>query len=71
MDPLITINPEGKITDVNEATVNITGLNRDGLINSDFFNYFTEKQKAREVYQKVFEKGSVSDSPLTLKHKDG
>ncbi|MFV8339474.1 PAS domain S-box protein [Flavobacterium sp. LB3P21] len=71
LDPLITINPEGKITDVNEATVNITGLNRDGLINSDFFNYFTEKQKAREVYQKVFEKGSVSDSPLTLKHKDG
>ena len=71
MDPLITINPEGKITDVNEATVNITGLNRDGLINSDFFNYFTEKQKAREVYQKVFEKGSVSDFPLTLKHKDG
>ena len=71
MDPLITINPEGKITDVNEATVNITGLNRDGLINSDFFNYFTEKQKAREVYQKVFEKGSVSDSPLTLKHKNG
>ncbi|MDI5897525.1 PAS domain S-box protein [Flavobacterium yafengii] len=71
LDPLITINPEGKITDVNEATVNITGLNRDGLINSDFFNYFTEKQKAREVYQKVFEKGSVSDFPLTLKHKDG
>ncbi|MDZ4330691.1 MAG: PAS domain S-box protein, partial [Flavobacterium sp.] len=71
MDPLITINPEGKITDVNEATVNITGLNRDRLINSDFFNYFTEKQKAREVYQEVYEKGSVSDSPLTLKHKDG
>ncbi|MDI5950114.1 PAS domain S-box protein [Flavobacterium sp. LB2P87] len=71
LDPLITINPEGKITDINEATVNITGLNRDGLINSDFFNYFTEKQKAREVYQEVFEKGSVSDFPLTLKHKDG
>nr|WP_167400497.1 PAS domain S-box protein [Flavobacterium glaciei] len=71
LDPLITINPEGKITDVNEATVNITGMKRDGLINSDFFNYFTEKQKAREVYQEIFEKGSVSDSPLTLKHKDG
>ena len=68
---MITINPEGKITDVNEATVNITGMKRDGLINSDFFNYFTEKQKAREVYQEIFEKGSVSDSPLTLKHKDG
>ncbi|MBE3094374.1 MAG: response regulator, partial [Actinobacteria bacterium] len=28
-------------------------------------------QKAREVYQKVFAKGSVADSPLTLRHKDG
>ena len=57
--------------DVNEATVNITGLNRDVLINSDFFNYFTEQQKARKLYQQVFEKGSVADSPLTVKHKNG
>lgn len=57
--------------DVNEATVTITGLNRDVLINSDFFNYFTEQQKAQKIYQQVFEKGSVADSPLTLKHKDG
>ncbi|MFV8337037.1 ATP-binding protein [Flavobacterium sp. RSP29] len=71
LDPLITINPNGKIMDVNEATVTITGLNRDVLINSDFFNYFTEQQKARKVYQQVFEKGSVADSPLTVKHKNG
>ena len=62
---------EGKITDVNEATVTITGLNRDLLINSDFLNYFTEKQKAIELYQEVYKKGFVSNSPLTLKHKNG
>jgi PAS domain S-box-containing protein len=26
---------------------------------------------AREVYQEVFAKGSVADSPLTLRHKSG
>jgi PAS domain S-box-containing protein len=70
-DPLVTINPEGKITDMNLATVNITGMEREKLIGSDFFDYFTEPQMAREVYQEVFAKGSVADSPLTLRHKDG
>jgi PAS domain S-box-containing protein len=70
-DPLVTISIEGKITDMNEATVKITGLEREKLLNSDFFTYFTEPQKAREVYQEVFAKGSVADSPLTLRHKDG
>ncbi len=41
------------------------------LTGTDFFDYFTEPQKAREVYQEVFAKGSVADSPLTLRHKDG
>ena len=71
LDPLVTISTEGKITDMNDATVNITGIEREKLIGSDFFDYFTEPQKAREVYQEVFAKGSVADSPLTLRHKDG
>ncbi len=70
-DPLVTINIQGKITDMNEATANITGLSREELIDSDFFDYFTEQQKAREVYQEVFKKGSVADAPLTLRNKNG
>jgi PAS domain S-box-containing protein len=71
LDPLVTISTHGKITDMNDATVNITGLTRDQLRGTDFLDYFTEPQKAREVYQEVFAKGSVTDSPLTLRHKDG
>ena len=71
LDPLVTISTKGKITDMNEAMVNITGIEREKLTGSDFFNYFTEPQKAREVYEEVFAKGSVADSPLTLRHKDG
>jgi PAS domain S-box-containing protein len=71
LDPLVTINNEGKITDMNEATANITGFTREELKGTDFLNYFTEPQKAREVYLQVFAFGSVADSPLTLRHKSG
>ena len=71
LDPLVTISPEGKITDVNEATTKVTGVLRDKLIGTDFSNYFTEPEKAREGYQQVFAKGSVTDYPLTIRHRDG
>lgn len=71
LDPLVTISAEGKITDMNEATVNITGVTRELLTGTDFFVYFTDPYKAREVYKEVFAKGSVADSPLTLRHIDG
>ena len=70
-DPLVTISPEGKITDMNDAFANVTGMSRIELKDTDFFDYFTEPQKAREVYQEVFAKGYVADSPLTLRHKEG
>ncbi len=71
LDPLVTISPAGKITDMNEALTNITGLTRDELTDTDFLDYFTEPQKARAVYQEVFANGSVTNSPLTLRHKNG
>src|SRR5579862_7494497 len=71
LDPLVTISPEGKITDVNEATVKVTGVPRDQLIGTDFANYFTEPGNAREGYQRVFSKGFVTDYPLTIRHVGG
>ncbi len=71
LDPLVTISANGKITDVNEASIKVTGVEREKLIDTDFSNYFTEPQKAQEGYQQVFEKGFVADYPLTIKHKNG
>jgi PAS domain S-box-containing protein len=70
LDPLFTISPIGKITDVNNASVRVTGLSREKLIDSDFFDYFTDPDKARIGYQQIFAKGFVADYPLTIKdHK--
>jgi PAS domain S-box-containing protein len=71
LDPLVTISPAGKITDVNEATIKVTGVSREKLIGTDFSDYFTEPEKAREGYQQVFAKGFVTDYPLTIRHRNG
>jgi PAS domain S-box-containing protein len=71
LDPLVTINPDGTITDVNEATVRVTGFSRKELIGTDFSNYFTEPEKAKAGYEKVFRDGSVTDYALEIWHRNG
>jgi len=71
LDPLVTIAPNGKITDVNAATEKVTGFTRQELIGNDFLNYFTDPEKAREGYQRVFSEGFVTDYPLTIRHVEG
>ncbi len=71
LDPLVTISPEGKITDVNTATEKVTGQSRARLIGSDFTNYFTEPEMARAGYLKAFELGQVIDYPLAILHSSG
>jgi PAS domain S-box-containing protein len=71
LDPLVTISPDGKITDVNEATVKVTGVSRERLIGTDFSNYFTEPDEARHGYQQVFKEGYVIDYPLAIRHISG
>jgi len=67
LDPLFTISPDGKITDINNASVDITETTRENLIGTDFFEYFTEPKKAREIYKQVFAEGFVADFPLTIR----
>jgi PAS domain S-box-containing protein len=71
LDPLVTISPQGIITDVNKATEQATGIPRERLIGSDFSDYFTEPDRARAGYQKVIQEGMVKDYPLTIRHVSG
>lgn len=71
LDPLVTINREGKITDVNEATERVTGRTREALVGTDFSSYFTEPERARQVYGKAFAEGMVHDYPLAILSTSG
>jgi PAS domain S-box-containing protein len=71
LDSLVAISPSGLITDVNEATVNVTGIARVELIGTAFSDCFTDREKANAIYQLVFEHGMAVDYPLTIRHRDG
>ncbi len=71
LDPLVTIGPDGEITDLNIATELVTGYSRDELIGTDFTNYFTDPEKAREGYEQVFREGLVWDYELEIQNKNG
>lgn len=70
-DPLVAISHDGKITDVNTAMEKITGYLREDLISTDFSEYFTEPEKARAGYRRVFENGAVCDFDLNIRHRAG
>lgn len=71
LDALVAISPDGKITDANQATVNLTGVLRGELIGTSFSKYFTDPVKAEEIYRLVFAGGVAVDYPLTLCQRDG
>jgi PAS domain S-box-containing protein len=71
LDSLVSISPQGRITDVNEALIKVTGAAREELIGAGFSDFFTEPEKAEVIYQKVFAEGMAVDYPLTIRHRDG
>ena len=71
LDPLVTIDAAGKITDLNTATEKITGHPRDKLIGTDFADYFTDFNKAQSGYQQAFRNGLIQDYALEIRHRDG
>jgi PAS domain S-box-containing protein len=71
LDPLVTLGPEGNITDVNAMMEKVTGVSRERLIGSDFAGYFTEPERGRAGYRQVFSQGIVRDYPLTIRNVSG
>ena len=70
LDPLIVISPKGRITDMNQAAINVMGKTRSILRGTHFSDYFTEPQHAKKAYAEVFSKGFVTNCPLIIKdHK--
>ncbi|MFM7274800.1 MAG: PAS domain S-box protein, partial [Gammaproteobacteria bacterium] len=71
LDPLMTISPDGKLTDVNTATEIVTGVPRKHLVGSDFSAWFTEPELAREGYKLVLAEGDVRDFALSMRNLAG
>ena len=70
-NPLVSIDPQGRISDANAAVVEAVGIPRDQLVGSDFADCFSEPEKARAAYRLVLEDGLLSDYRLVLRHVSG
>ncbi len=71
IDPLMSVSPERKITDVNRATEQFLGFSRKSLIGTDFAEYFIHPEKAETLHNRVLLSGFVKNCPLQMRHKSG
>lgn len=69
LDPLVIIDPSGKITDVNEAALSITGKSREQLLKSKLSAYFTEPAKVEELIRNLFAEESATNIYLSLQNE--
>ncbi|MCK9389947.1 MAG: response regulator [Syntrophales bacterium] len=71
IDALMTTDPSGIITDVNQQMVVLTGCTRDELIGTPFKNYFTDPERAETSIRLVLSEKKVTDFELTARARDG
>ena len=69
IDALMTTDPSGIITDVNQQMVALTGCARDELIGTAFKNYFTDPVRADAGIKRALSEKKVSDYELTASHR--
>src|SRR5439155_652515 len=70
VDALMTTDPLGVITDVNQQMETLTGRTRDELIGTPFKNYFTNPQLAEDGIRLVLREKRVTNYELTARRKD-
>ncbi len=71
IDALMTTDPSGIITDVNQQMEVLTGCTREELIGAPFKNYFTDQDRAEAGIKRVLSEKNVTDYELTARARDG
>jgi PAS domain S-box-containing protein len=71
IDALMTTDPLGIITDVNQQMEALTGCTREELIGTPFKNYFTNPKRAEEGIRLVLSESRVTNYELTARSKSG
>ncbi len=71
IDAIMTTDPRGIISDVNQQMEALTGCTRDELIGAPFKNYFTDPERAEAAITRVLREGKVTNYELTAHARDG
>ncbi|MBI2896427.1 MAG: PAS domain S-box protein [Deltaproteobacteria bacterium] len=70
-DALMTVDPTGVVTDVNEQTAKLLGWARKQLVGSPFVRHFTDPDRARAGVQQTFDVGVVTNYELVARSRTG
>jgi PAS domain S-box-containing protein len=71
IDPLITTDQRGIISDINHQMEMLTGRSRDELIGTPFSSCFTDPQRADVAIDRVLKESKLTDYELTALARDG
>ncbi|WP_158558865.1 PAS domain S-box protein [Rhodoferax lacus] len=71
VDPIMTTDPQGIITDVNKQMEVLTGCTRDELIGAPFKSHFTDPERAEAGINRVLSEKQLSNYELTARSRDG
>jgi len=71
IDALMTTDPQGIISDVNQQMIALTGRTRDELIGAPCKNFFTDPVRADAAIKRVLTENKVSNYELTVRGQNG
>ena len=71
IDALMTTDPQGIISDVNQQMMALTGRTRDELIGAPCRNFFTDPARADAAIKRVLTENKVSNYELTVRAQNG
>jgi PAS domain S-box-containing protein len=71
IDALMTTDPQGVITDVNQQMMALTGRTRDELIGAPCRDFFTDPVAADAAIRRVLTENKVSNYELTVRSLNG
>lgn len=71
IDALMTTDPAGIISDVNEQMGLLMGCTREELIGTAFKDYFTDPERAQAGIKLVLAKKKLTNYELTARHRNG
>jgi PAS domain S-box-containing protein len=71
IDALMTTDPQGIISDVNQQMMSLTGRTRDELIGAPCKNFFTDPGRADAAIKRVLTENKVNNYELTVRALNG
>lgn len=70
-DAIYIVDRDGKIIDVNQASLDLMGYTKEEMLNLNILEFYINPSDRRKFQQEIEQKGSVKDYEVKFRKKDG